>query len=55
VNIHPLGILMAVTAGTILGGIFGAFIAVPLSAIVNNVVNDIRGRPPEQLASDPKT
>jgi predicted PurR-regulated permease PerM len=42
VRIHPLGILMAVTAGTILGGIFGAFIAVPLVAVLNNVANDIR-------------
>jgi len=50
VNIHPLGILMAVTAGTILGGIFGAFIAVPLAAIVNNVANDIRSAPPTDPA-----
>ena len=42
VRIHPLGILMAVTAGTILGGIFGAFIAVPLVAVLNNVANDIQ-------------
>jgi predicted PurR-regulated permease PerM len=55
VNIHPLGILMAVTAGTILGGIFGAFIAVPLAAVVNNVASDIRGRPPGQPAGDPQT
>lgn len=55
VNIHPLGILMAVTAGTILGGIFGAFIAVPLAAIINNVVNDIRARPPGQPANEPQT
>ncbi|MEO8519628.1 MAG: AI-2E family transporter, partial [Dermatophilaceae bacterium] len=50
VRIHPLGILMAVTAGTILGGIFGAFIAVPLVAVLNNVANDIHapeiGGPP---------
>jgi predicted PurR-regulated permease PerM len=43
VQIHPLGILMAVTAGTILGGIFGAFVAVPLVAVLNNVANDIHG------------
>jgi predicted PurR-regulated permease PerM len=55
VNIHPLAILMAVTAGTILGGIFGAFIAVPLVAIVNNVANDVRGRPPAEPATDPQT
>jgi predicted PurR-regulated permease PerM len=55
VNIHPLGILMAVTAGTILGGIFGAFIAVPLAAIVNNVANDLHGRPPGEPAAGPQT
>jgi predicted PurR-regulated permease PerM len=43
VQIHPLGILMAVTAGTIVGGIFGAFVAVPLVAILNNVANDVHG------------
>jgi predicted PurR-regulated permease PerM len=42
VQLHPLGILMGVTAGTIVGGIFGAFIAVPLVAIVNNVAADLR-------------
>ncbi len=46
VQIHPLAILMAVTAGTILGGIFGAFIAVPLVAVVNNVANDLRTNSP---------
>jgi putative heme transporter len=55
VNIHPLGILMAVTAGTILGGVFGAFIAVPMAAILNNVANDIHGRTPGELAPDPQT
>jgi predicted PurR-regulated permease PerM len=55
VNIHPLGILMAVTAGTILGGVFGAFIAVPLAAILNNVANDIHGRTPSDQAADPQT
>ena len=51
VQIHPLGILMAVTAGTILGGIFGAFIAVPLVAILNNVANDVHGRGVNEPAS----
>jgi predicted PurR-regulated permease PerM len=46
---------MAVTAGTILGGIFGAFIAVPLAAIVNNVVNDIHGFSPGEPAAVPQT
>ena len=55
VQIHPLGILMAVTAGTILGGIFGAFVAVPMVAIVNNVANDVHGRPPDDPAPTPQT
>jgi predicted PurR-regulated permease PerM len=55
VQIHPLGILMAVTAGTILGGIFGAFIAVPLVAIVNNVANDVHGGSPTNPAPLPQT
>jgi len=55
VNIHPLGILMAVTAGAILGGVFGAFIAVPLAAILNNVASDIHGRPPGVPVPDPQT
>jgi predicted PurR-regulated permease PerM len=46
VQIHPLAILVAVTAGTIVGGIFGAFIAVPLVAILNNVVRDLHARAP---------
>jgi predicted PurR-regulated permease PerM len=46
VQIHPLAILMAVTAGTIVGGIFGAFIAVPLVAILNNVASDLIDRVP---------
>lgn len=52
VQIHPLGILMGVTAGTILGGIFGAFIAVPLVAILNNVANDLHGRDMGEPAPD---
>ena len=55
VQIHPLGILMGVTGGTILGGIFGAFIAVPLVAILNNVANDVHGHAVEEPPPDPST
>mgnify|MGYP000297057138 FL=1 len=54
VQIHPLGILMGVTAGTILGGIFGAFIAVPLVAVLNNVANDLHSRGVGEQAPDPQ-
>ena len=52
VQIHPLAILMAVTGGTIVGGIFGAFIAVPLVAVLNNVANDVHALAP---ADTPQT
>lgn len=42
VDLHPLVILLGVTAGTVLGGTFGAFTAVPLIAVVNNMVKVMR-------------
>jgi predicted PurR-regulated permease PerM len=37
VHLHPLAILIALTTGTILGGIIGAFLAVPLVAVLVTV------------------
>jgi putative heme transporter len=37
VAIHPLGVILAVTAGTLLAGIGGALIAVPIVAVVNSI------------------
>ena len=42
VDLHPLVILLGVTAGTVLAGTFGAFTAVPLIAVVNNMVRVMR-------------
>lgn len=42
VDLHPLVILLGVTAGTVLAGTFGAFTAVPLIAVVNNMVKVMR-------------
>lgn len=46
VNIHPLAVLVSVTAGALLGGVFGAFIAVPLVAVVNNMARTLQRRAP---------
>ena len=54
VQIHPLAILMGVTGGTILGGIFGAFIAVPLIAILNNVATELHSRDVDELPHHPQ-
>lgn len=42
VDIHPLLILVGVTGGTILAGVFGAFVAVPLIAVVKNASLAVR-------------
>lgn len=42
VDIHPLVILGGVTGGTLLAGMFGAFVGVPLIAVLNNGVHAMR-------------
>ncbi len=44
VRLHPLAVVVAVTAGSLLGGIIGAVVAVPLVAVVNVVIRTYRGR-----------
>jgi hypothetical protein len=39
VNLHPVAIILVLAAGTALGGIVGAFLAVPLTAILIAVYN----------------
>lgn len=46
VALHPLVIILVVTAGGLLLGILGAFIAVPLTAIAARIVDRLRGREP---------
>ncbi|MGX7676634.1 AI-2E family transporter [Plantactinospora sp. DSM 117369] len=41
VRLHPVVVLLVVTAGTLLGGIVGAFVAVPIAAVLYNVVNTV--------------
>lgn len=44
VRLHPLAIGLAVTAGTLIGGIFGALLAVPLTAIAYRTLPVLTGR-----------
>lgn len=48
VRVHPLAIVVVIAIGALAGGVFGALIAVPLTAIVNTVTHhlaDSRPRP----------
>lgn len=42
VTLHPLVIILAVTAGGALGGIVGMVLAVPVTAVVSSVVSDLK-------------
>jgi predicted PurR-regulated permease PerM len=45
VALHPVVIILALAAGAILGGIIGAFLAVPIAAVVTAVGTYLRGDP----------
>jgi predicted PurR-regulated permease PerM len=49
VQLHPIVILLALGAGSILGGIVGAFLSVPLAAVVVAVGSYLRGREPAEM------
>jgi predicted PurR-regulated permease PerM len=55
VRLHPLVTVWAVGAGLVLGGLLGAFLAVPLVAIAVGVGSHYRSTPPEEElpASEP--
>ncbi len=49
VKVHPLGVVLGVTAGTTIAGVVGAFFAVPFIATVNAMVHAAAEWRPGQL------
>ena len=43
VSVHPLAVILAITAGVVVAGVVGALVAVPLAAVVNAVVKQLTG------------
>jgi putative heme transporter len=43
-QLHPVGILLALTAGGVVAGVVGAFLAVPIAAVTGAVLNYMRER-----------
>ncbi len=43
VSVHPLAVILAITAGVVIAGIVGALVAVPVAAVVNTVVKHLTG------------
>ncbi|WP_039633196.1 AI-2E family transporter [Streptomyces sp. 769] len=48
VRVHPLAVILSVAAGSLIGGIGGAVVAVPLVAVTNTVVGYLRSYSREQ-------
>lgn len=55
VSVHPLGVILALGAGIVVGGVAGALVAVPLAAALNAVVLHLAGAGPSPpgLAAPP--
>jgi len=51
VSIHPLGVVLAITTGGVLAGIFGALLAVPTVAFLNNALQVLLAADPEAEAT----
>ncbi len=45
-QLHPFAVILAVTAGAVTSGALGAFLAVPMAAILARVVEYLRGHHP---------
>jgi predicted PurR-regulated permease PerM len=53
VELHPVAVLLAVTAGAVLWGVPGAFVAVPVTAVVAKAGAYLRSRPRPREAGGP--
>lgn len=48
VSIHPLGVVLAISTGGVLAGIVGALLAVPTVAVLNNAMQVLLAKDPEE-------
>ena len=53
VSVHPLAIILAITAGVVVAGVVGALIAVPLAACLNGIVRHL-AETAQQYESEPE-
>ena len=55
VSIHPLGVVVAISTGSVLAGIVGALLSVPTVAFFNNAFKVLLAKDPEAAADEPTT
>ncbi|TCB99598.1 AI-2E family transporter [Micromonospora zingiberis] len=54
VRLHPVVILLAVTAGTLIAGIAGAFVAVPIAAVAWRIIDSVQRQRQAAAAAPPQ-
>ncbi len=52
VKLHPVAVVLAIAAGTVLGGVLGALLAVPTVAVLNAAVRSLMATPEEESDTD---
>ncbi|WP_227985054.1 AI-2E family transporter [Nocardia spumae] len=55
VRIHPLAVVLAITAGVVLAGIAGGLLAVPFVAVMNTAIRSLLAGSPEELYQELNT
>jgi predicted PurR-regulated permease PerM len=53
VSVHPLAVVLAITAGVVVAGIVGALVAVPVAAVLNGVFKHLHGASVAEAAVGP--
>jgi predicted PurR-regulated permease PerM len=52
VSIHPLAVVLAITAGLVLGGIAGGLLAVPFVAVMNTAIRSLLADSQEEISEE---
>jgi putative heme transporter len=52
IHLHPLVVLVSITTGAVLFGILGAFLAVPVAAVIAEIVDDLRREDDDRAAPE---
>ncbi|MEU8895420.1 AI-2E family transporter [Nocardia sp. NPDC048505] len=52
VSIHPLAVVLAITAGVVVGGVAGGLLAVPFVAVMNTAIRSLLADSPEEAFQD---
>lgn len=53
VRVHPLGVVLSITAGIVLAGIVGGLLAMPVVAMLNTAIRSLLADDPEDVSTEP--